>query len=82
MTFTTSATAISLRSIAPQWVKDKKAFLLAVKEAIRDNIIKCRKEGIVFSFCYGMEIMQQMGMDIKNIHAGKANMFLSPSYRY
>jgi putative carbohydrate kinase len=28
-----------------------------------------------------MEIMQQMGMDIKNIHAGKANMFLSPLFR-
>ena len=31
--------------------------------------------------CYGMEIMQQMGMEIKNIHAGKANMFLSPLFR-
>jgi xylulokinase len=28
-----------------------------------------------------MEIMQQMGMDIKKIHAGKANMFLSPLFR-
>ena len=28
-----------------------------------------------------MEIMQQMGMEIKNIHAGKANMFLSPLFR-
>jgi xylulokinase len=28
-----------------------------------------------------MEIMQQMGMDIRNIHAGKANMFLSPLFR-
>ena len=25
--------------------------------------------------------MQQMGMDIKKIHAGKANMFLSPLFR-
>jgi xylulokinase len=25
--------------------------------------------------------MQQMGMDIKNIHAGKANMCLSPLFR-
>ena len=28
-----------------------------------------------------MEIMQQMGMDIQKIHAGKANMFLSPLFR-
>jgi xylulokinase len=28
-----------------------------------------------------MEIMKQMGMDIKKIHAGKANMFLSPLFR-
>ena len=35
----------------------------------------------MFSFCYGMEIMRQMGMDIKKIHAGKANMFLSPIFR-
>ena len=35
----------------------------------------------MFSFCYGMEIMQQMGMDINKIHAGKANMFLSDIFR-
>ena len=47
----------------------------------RAHIVRAAQEGIVFSFCYGMEIMQQMGMDIKNIHAGKANMFLSPLFR-
>ena len=41
------------------------------------HIIRAAQEGIVFSFCYGMEIMGQMGMDIKKIHAGRANMFLS-----
>ena len=35
----------------------------------------------MFSFCYGMEVMQQMGMDIQKIHAGRANMFLSPLFR-
>ncbi len=45
------------------------------------HLVRAAQEGIVFSFCYGMEIMQQMGMDIKNIHAGKANMFLSPLFR-
>lgn len=47
----------------------------------RTHIVRASQEGIVFSFCYGMEIMQEMGMDIKKIHAGKANMFLSPIFR-
>ena len=47
----------------------------------RANLVRAAQEGIVFSFCYGMEIMQQMGMDIRKIHAGKANMFLSPLFR-
>lgn len=47
----------------------------------RAHIVRAAQEGIVFSFCYGMEIMRQMGMDIKKIHAGKANMFLSPLFR-
>lgn len=45
------------------------------------HIIRAAQEGIVFSFCYGMEVMQQMGMDIHKIHAGRANMFLSPVFR-
>ncbi|MBQ8095733.1 MAG: carbohydrate kinase [Prevotella sp.] len=47
----------------------------------RQHLVRAAQEGIVFSFCYGMEIMQQMGMDIKKIHAGRANMFLSPLFR-
>ena len=45
------------------------------------HLVRAAQEGIVFSFCYGMEIMQQMGMNIQKIHAGKANMFLSPLFR-
>lgn len=45
------------------------------------HIMRAAQEGIVFSFCYGMEIMQQMGMDIRKIHAGRANMFLSEIFR-
>ncbi len=45
------------------------------------HLVRAAQEGIVFSFCYGMEIMQQMGMDIRKIHAGRANMFLSPLFR-
>lgn len=45
------------------------------------HIMRAAQEGIVFSFCYGMEVMQQMGMDVRKIHAGKANMFLSEVFR-
>ena len=45
------------------------------------HLMRAAQEGIVFSFCYGMEIMQQMGMNIEKIHAGKANMFLSDIFR-
>jgi len=47
----------------------------------RSHIIRAAQEGIVFSFKYGMEVMQQMGMSISKIHAGNANMFLSPIFR-
>ena len=47
----------------------------------RSHIIRAAQEGIVFSFCYGMEVMREMGMEIKKIHAGRANMFLSPLFR-
>lgn len=47
----------------------------------RGDLIRAAQEGIVFSFQYGMEIMQQMGMKIDRIHAGNANMFLSEIFR-
>ena len=47
----------------------------------RADILRAAQEGIVFSFQYGMEIMQQMGMKIDRIHAGNANMFLSDVFR-
>ncbi len=47
----------------------------------RAHLLRAAQEGIVFSFCYGMEIMERMGMNISKIHAGKANMFLSEIFR-
>lgn len=43
----------------------------------RGHVARAAQEGIVFSLKYGMEVMQQMGMQIKTIRAGHANMFLS-----
>ena len=47
----------------------------------RNHIIRAAQEGIVFSFKYGIDIMRNMGMDVQKIHAGHANMFLSPIFR-
>lgn len=47
----------------------------------RAHLLRAAQEGIVFSMMYGIEIMQQMGLKIKTIHAGNANMFLSPIFR-
>lgn len=47
----------------------------------QSHLLRAAQEGIVFSFAYGMEIMKEMGMEIRSIKAGKANMFLSPIFR-
>ena len=45
------------------------------------HIVRAAQEGIVFSFKYGIDIMEQMGIPVQKIHAGHANMFLSPIFR-
>ncbi|MGB9747527.1 MAG: xylulokinase [Bacteroidales bacterium] len=45
------------------------------------HLIRAAHEGIVFSFAYGMEIMNQVGISPSVIRAGNANMFLSPVFR-
>jgi xylulokinase len=47
----------------------------------REHLIRAAQEGIVFSFKYGMDIMDAMDIDIRVIRAGNANMFLSPIFR-
>lgn len=45
------------------------------------HIIRAAQEGIVFAFRYGIDIMKDMGLSVNKIHAGNANMFLSPIFR-
>ncbi len=45
------------------------------------HLIRAAQEGIVFSFQYGIEIMQAMGLKVDKIHAGLANMFQSKIFR-
>ena len=47
----------------------------------KNHIIRAAQEGIVFSFKYGIDIMEEMGIPVQKIHAGHANMFLSPIFR-
>lgn len=44
------------------------------------HIARAAQEGIAFSLKYGMDIMQQVGINTQVIRAGKANMFLSPVF--
>ena len=46
-----------------------------------NTLARAAQEGVAFSFKYGMDIMQQAGMDAKVIRAGHANMFLSPIFQ-
>ncbi|MDE6693472.1 MAG: carbohydrate kinase [Muribaculaceae bacterium] len=47
----------------------------------RQHIYRAAQEGIAFSFNYGIDIMKGIGMEINTIHAGNANLFLSPVFR-
>ncbi len=45
------------------------------------HLLRATQEGIVFALYYGMEIMAELGNTTSTIHAGNANMFLSPLFR-
>ena len=47
----------------------------------RGHLIRASQEGIAFAIYYGMEIMQNMGINLSVIRAAKANLFLSPVFR-
>ncbi|UII76289.1 carbohydrate kinase [Flagellimonas sp. HMM57] len=43
----------------------------------KNHLFRSALEGIAYSFAYGMEIMNQMGMDITSIRVGNDNLFRS-----
>ena len=47
----------------------------------RAHLMRAAQEGIAFSFRYGVDIMKDMGLDLRVIRAGNANMFLSHVFR-
>jgi len=44
------------------------------------HFLRAAQEGIVFALNYGLGIMRDMGIELKTVKAGYANMFLSPLF--
>jgi len=44
------------------------------------HFLRAAQEGIVFALNYGLGIMRNMGIELKTVKAGNANMFLSPLF--
>lgn len=45
------------------------------------HVFRAAQEGIVFALNYGLQVMQQMGVQTQTVRAGHANLFLSPLFR-
>jgi xylulokinase len=46
----------------------------------RAHLLRAAQEGIVFALNYGVGIMRRVGVDVRTVRAGYANMFLSPLF--
>jgi xylulokinase len=46
----------------------------------RAHLLRAAQEGIVFALNYGLEIMRKVGVKVRTVRAGCANMFLSPLF--
>jgi xylulokinase len=46
----------------------------------KEHFLRAVQEGIVFALNYGVEIMRGMGIEVKSVRAGHANLFLSPLF--
>lgn len=46
----------------------------------RSHLLRAAQEGIAFALNYGLSIMNEMGIEVKTVKAGYANMFLSPVF--
>jgi xylulokinase len=63
--------------------KDTGARIAGLNFNIHSNahLFRAAQEGIAYSFRYGLDIMNEVGIDPKIIRAGEANMFLSKVFR-
>ncbi len=46
----------------------------------RTHLLRAAQEGIIFALNYGVGIMHQVGVEVRTVRAGYANMFLSPLF--
>ena len=46
----------------------------------RSHLLRAAQEGIVFALNYGLGIMHNVGVEVRTVRAGNANMFLSPLF--
>jgi xylulokinase len=46
----------------------------------KTHFFRAAQEGIVFGLNYGLEIIRDIGIELKTVRAGHANMFLSPLF--
>ncbi len=46
----------------------------------KGHMLRAVQESIAYAFNYGIELMEPLGLDLKVIRAGKANLFLSPVF--
>ena len=46
----------------------------------RPHLLRAAQEGIVFALNYGLGIMRKVGVVVRTVRAGNANMFLSPLF--
>lgn len=46
----------------------------------KQHLLRAGQEGIVFALNYGLQIMHSIGVKVKKVRAGDANMFLSPLF--
>ncbi|HEY3384694.1 MAG TPA: FGGY family carbohydrate kinase [Vicinamibacterales bacterium] len=62
--------------------RDPGASLFGLSFARHDLAHVCRaaQEGIVFALNYGIDIMREMGVDVRAVRAGRSNLFLSPLF--
>jgi xylulokinase len=47
----------------------------------RAHFFRACQEGVAFAMCYGMDVMQQLGVNADVIRANHSNLFLSPVFR-
>ena len=47
----------------------------------RAHLVRAVQEGIAFAMAYGIDVMRQMGLQMRVMRAGRANMFLSELFR-